>query len=266
MSLPETDTIEHSMRYDTPNDSETDSSSTSDVSYATLTDDSPLDETQFICKLYKSREYPFIQYNAAPYPHSHTLSFHPATPKAVVQCTPEIAFSDAMTQYIDSQTKVNKKRWIYDILEGRREQDAIIAETDDFILLPDTCAPNSDTVVNWMVVFKDTSLLSIRNLNDTHTDMLKECKSRCIRELTGQRGFKAHQVMCYFHYLPSVFQLHLHVCAPYGQYTTQDIYKVIPIDNVISNIAIDSNYYQKATLSTVIPGKGELNVIYLGDV
>eukprot|EP00961_Rhodomonas_salina_P072100 967978-Rhodomonas_salina.1 len=82
--------------------------------------------------------------------------------------------------------------------------------------------------------------------------MLRECKEACTVKMKQLTGFQEQNIMCYFHYLPSVFQLHLHVCAPYGQYTTPDILKVHPIDNVISNLEIDADFYAKATLTTVV--------------
>lgn len=182
-------------------------------------------------------------------------------PRSIVHCTPDIAFGAAMQDYILAQTRSSKKQWIYEIIQGRREVEEKIFENEHIILTPDIESNTAETV-NWLAVFKDTRLHTIRDLEASHLPMLCQVKDRCVAAMAASTGFRRHEIMCYFHYLPSVFQLHLHVCAPYGQYTTPDIYKVHPIDNVISNLRIDPHFYQKATISTVVVGKGDLCSIY----
>jgi hypothetical protein len=182
--------------------------------------------------------------------------------RSVVLCTPEIYHGGPMTSYVEGQTKAQKKQWVYEVLQGNRETETCLLNTETFMMLPDTEALNTGSVINWLVIFKDQSLKSIRSLRGQHLQLLKECKVQCTRYIIENTGFGPDQVMAFFHYLPSVFQLHVHFCAPYGQYTTLDICKVHTLDNVISNIEIDPEYYAKASITTVIIGKGSLNDIY----
>ncbi|EKX33629.1 hypothetical protein GUITHDRAFT_120149 [Guillardia theta CCMP2712] len=92
--------------------------------------------------------------------------------------------------------------------------------------------------------------------------MLKRLRLQCIEYIMANTGWKKHNIMAYIHYLPSVFQLHIHFCAPYGSYTTLDVIKVHPLDTVISNLQNDSEYYRKATLTTVVVGNGTLLGVY----
>jgi m7GpppX diphosphatase len=181
--------------------------------------------------------------------------------RSIVQCTPQTAFGAPMADYVAAQTRSVKKQWIYEIIGGTREAADKILENEHFILTPDIEANTANTA-NWLAVFKDTSLHSIRSLEGRHVEMLEEARDLCVAAMAARTGFRPHEIMCYFHYLPSVFQLHLHVCAPYGLYTTPDVYKVHPIDNVISNLRIDPLYYQRATITTVVVGKGELSGVY----
>lgn len=181
--------------------------------------------------------------------------------RSIVQCTPQIAFGDSMQQYIEAQTQAAKKQWVYEIVEGEREVHSIIHQDADCVVVPDIDYNTSETA-NWLVIFKDTSLHSIRDLRGHHVELLQHVRDTALRLMQERLGFSETQVMCYFHYLPSVFQLHLHVCAPYGHYTTSDILKIQTIDSVISNLVIDPFFYEKATITTVIIGKGELNSIY----
>jgi hypothetical protein len=54
--------------------------------------------------------------------------------------------------------------------------------------------------------------------------------------------------MAYVHYPPSVYQLHVHFCFPYGQYCHRDAFRVHSLANIINNLEIDADYYTKVTL------------------
>lgn len=191
-------------------------------------------------------------------------TFAPMKPlqRSVVLCTPSISNSEVMQRYITSQTQAEKKQWVYDVLNGVREAENHLLNTPDFILLPDTETVNSKDVVNLLAIFKDVSLKSIRSLDGRHIELLRDCRDQCLEFITNRMGFDRTQILSFFHYLPSVFQLHVHFCAPYGQYTTLDICKIHPLDMVISNLEIDAEYYKKVSLTTVVIGRGELNSIY----
>jgi hypothetical protein len=181
----------------------------------------------------------------------------------VVQCTPEIAFSERMQQYINTQTKLTRKQWVYEVIDGMREKDTVKLETEDYVMLPDIEHNTSAFVMNWLVVFKDKNLKTIRDLDTGYLQMLTECRNKCMSYILEHTVFSEDDILMYFHYLPSVYQLHLHICAPYGQcYTTLDLCKVHPIDNVISNITICGDYYRKITLTTVIIGNNELLSVF----
>lgn len=182
-------------------------------------------------------------------------------PRHVVNCTPGIATGHRMREYIAGEVRAPKKQWFYEILDGTREAANVIHNEEDFMVVPDLDNNNPGTA-NWLVLFKDLSLHSIRDLRGEHVALLEHVRDTVVRLMGEARGYTARQVMCFFHYLPSVFQLHLHVCAPYGQYTTADVIKVHAVDTVVSNLRIDSDFYLKATLTTVVIQDSELAEIY----
>jgi len=182
--------------------------------------------------------------------------------RCVVTCTPQHAFSPAMDNYVEQQTNMPRKQWIYDVIEGRREQDNVLVENADMVFLPDTHALNDGRTINWLAIVKDRSLKSLRDLDGGHVAMLKRIRLICTEHILAHTPWKRHNIMAYIHYLPSVFQLHIHFCAPYGSYTTLDVFKIHPLDNVISNLEIDHDFYKKASLSTVVVGNSELLSIY----
>ena len=180
----------------------------------------------------------------------------------VVVCTPSIAFSSEMQNYVEQQCRNKGKRWIYEILDGVRERANIKYEDDDCVLLPDTEVLNSCSTLNWLGIFKDRRLKSIRSLNGSHIPLLKRVYENCVARIQSEIQCDRDNIMVYFHYLPSVYQLHVHFCAPYGQYTTVDVCKIHPMQTVISNLQIDFNYYLKARIVTVVVGNRELTKIF----
>ena len=157
------------------------------------------------------------------------------------------------------QSEILKKQWIYKIIAGEKEQEHVVYQCDDFVILPDSENADDPSVLNWMVIFTDTSLLSMRSIRGDHIGMLKSIKSK-ISELMPP---EFESPMLYFHYPPSVWQLHLHVAAPCDMLrTTNSMQKVCFLEDVISNISIDSEYYAKATMTYILPSNHELTQLH----
>lgn len=182
--------------------------------------------------------------------------------RCVVNCTPSIAFGKPMQDYIENQVNASKNKWIYDILDGTREKDSVLIETDDFLFLPDTHAINNGHTYNWLSIVKDRKLRTLRDLDARHIPMLRKMKMTCLDYIQSVTQHNLHNIMAYVHYLPSVYQLHVHFCAPYGCYTTMDALKIYPLDSIISNLQIDGDYFKKTNITTVVYGNVSLLNIY----
>ena len=194
------------------------------------------------------------------------------------------------------QREIARKTWIYDIIEGRRESEHVHFNSDQFVILPDSDSqppqqligvpsfplsspsllsgspPSSATattsispravILHWLTIFKDMSLRSIRDLRGhggsggdgvDHLPMLRRLRS----VLHGL--FPLQDTMMYFHYPPSVWQLHLHIAHPCDQLrTTNEMQKVHFLDDVILNLQIDPDYYAKATITYVLSSNHDL--------
>lgn len=182
--------------------------------------------------------------------------------RCIVACTPGFAFGHDMQDFISNQVNLPRKQWIYEVIDGEREQDNVLIDIPEMVFLPDTHALNDGKTINWLAICKDRSLKTLRDLRGHHVKLLKRIRLQCTEFIMATTGWKKHNIMAYIHYLPSVFQLHIHFCAPYGSYTTLDVLKVHPLDTVISNLEIDPEYYRKVTLSTVVVGNANLLNVY----
>jgi m7GpppX diphosphatase len=165
--------------------------------------------------------------------------------------------SEAMQAFI--QAEIAKKQWIYRIIEGEKEQENILYRCKDFIILPDTDAFNDEAVLNWIVIFTDTALISMRCLRGEHVPVLQAIKAKVDELVPSQFALP----MIYFHYPPSVWQLHLHVAAPCDALrTTNSMQKVCFLEDVICNLTIDTDYYAKATMTFILPSNHELTHLH----
>jgi hypothetical protein len=98
--------------------------------------------------------------------------------------------------------------------------------------------------VRYLVIFRDTALKTIRDLAQKHVAMLEHVK-QTVRAWLAQNDPDAYEM--YFHFMPSVFQLHLHVrrTASCRQHL-----RVQPLANVISNLRKTPDHYQNALILT----------------
>lgn len=162
-------------------------------------------------------------------------------PRVIVHETSDV--HERLKPFIASE--IDKKQWPYQVIEGESEAESVIERSDEFLVLPDV---ESCDDIHWLALFSDTNLKSIRSLRGHHIPLLQRAV-QSVERLQTERP-----VMMYFHYPPSVWQLHMHVVSPCeGLRTTNDMQRVHFVTDVIRNLEIDPEYYTKATLTFVLP-------------
>jgi Scavenger mRNA decapping enzyme C-term binding len=168
-------------------------------------------------------------------------------------------FFDSVPYKSFIENEINKKQWIYKIINGEKEQDQIIYRDESLMILPDLETRDDASILNWIVIFTEKDLTSLRMLNASHIELL-EATEKIVKRLLPT---DFQDAMLYFHYPPSVWQLHLHVSAPCNVLrTTNSMQKVYFLRDVISALKLNSEFLKKATLSYVLPHNHELCVLY----
>ena len=140
------------------------------------------------------------------------------------------------------------KQWVLDIFSGKREHDRILYQDEDLVLIPNIDWNNGSLGgLHVMAIYKRPDLLSIRDLKSSDVEMLRRTY-HLSRDLIVQRyGLPANQIKAYFHYPPSVWQLHLHFinvndkehCAVERSHN---------VEYVIQHLELIPDYYQRITL------------------
>jgi m7GpppX diphosphatase len=195
--------------------------------------------------------------------------------------TPHIYEKPGMKQYIEQEITRPSKQWIVSVIRGEQEREEVKLQNEDYLLLPDTERVNrywriwSNTsrltnrfmsphwghygkTLNWLAIALEPGLRSLRDLRGRHIPMLKRMMSECLTAIQKETDIAPDEVMVYVHYPPSVYQLHIHFAYPYAQHNHKDTYRIHSVANIINNLEIDSEYYEKATLQMAVPKNSQL--------
>lgn len=160
----------------------------------------------------------------------------------IVMCSPELYFGSKFQRFVRNECMFENSQWIYKIIRNELHgmNEIIFLNEPEWLL----CAnkPSSE-YSSFLVIFKDCNLKSIRDLRESHIDLLSNINNVVTAWLKENKLKKYH---FFFHYMPSTFQLHMHVAA---QSNKVDIRRQ-PLSTVIQNLRMDTLYYRKALIVT----------------
>ena len=158
---------------------------------------------------------------------------------------------ESYDDYLKLNVKSFDKTWIYNIIDHKSESENIIYENNEIIFIPDYKWDNNIKNLHILGIFKDKSLNSIRDLNKNHNEILEKCIIDGKKVIAEKYGI--NNLVIYFHYRPSVWQLHIHFM---NIDTDNKESFILPrahlVSNVIQNLKFDSSYYTKANLEVLI--------------
>ncbi|KAL2444122.1 m7GpppX diphosphatase [Exophiala dermatitidis] len=161
--------------------------------------------------------------------------------------TPEI-YATHIKPFVSRQRAAGRLDWVFNILEGRTEQEDVIARYDwdspsnsGFLLLPD---------LNWdrktvqgmhlLALVQRRDIWSLRDLKKKHVPWLKSVRDQVVTAATkvfepGQ--VDRDEVKCYIHYQPTYYHFHIHaVHVMLEAGTTQSVGKAFGLGNIISQL------------------------------
>ena len=89
----------------------------------------------------------------------------------------------------------------------------------------------------------------MRDVRSEHLPLLEALQARCLREIARRFGVPGSLVRAYLHYQPTFYHLHVHFTPlrhPASAHLVID--KSIFLSDVIQNLRLCGQYYQRATL------------------
>lgn len=156
-----------------------------------------------------------------------------------------------MLETYNDYLKIDKnidKQWIFNIIDHKSESEDIIYENNDVIIIPDYKWNRDNKSLHVLGIYKDKSLFSIRELNNSHIKILEESIKDGKKIIEEKYGFDSNNLIIYFHYYPSVWQLHIHFMNNKYISESYSLPRAHLASTVIENLKIDSEYYRKVKL------------------
>ena len=130
------------------------------------------------------------------------VSKYSAQRRVLIRETPAI-HAEVTAPYVAS---IPEKRisWVYNILDGKKEQDLIVHQDDKFVLLPDSKWDRKDMASMYVLaIIKQRGIRSLRDLRGEHLPLLRHIQSASLEAIRKEYGSAANTVRAYVHYLPS---------------------------------------------------------------
>lgn len=166
-------------------------------------------------------------------------------------CSPEHFNSVAMQTYVKHKIRERDKQWIYDLIKHAEDDDVLLRNnetiyinTADWMFCRDV-HPGRD--VRYLVVFKDRRLLTIRNLDASHLETLVDIQTQVTAFLRIHHRDSYQDYAFFFHYMPSVYQLHAHVSA---HTMPAHVARRHHFRHIIGNIRKTPQHYARALILT----------------
>jgi m7GpppX diphosphatase len=145
-------------------------------------------------------------------------------------------------------TETPEPEWIQNIISGKHNEE-VIYEDELFVLCPNiTWERSKPSEVYCLAIVK----LDIKSLRDIRDFTFLEKMKKIVYDLyEKQFNIRSDEIIAYFHYLPSFWHLHIHFSTSSAVVlgSNRFVAKAILLDDVISNVKMNPNYYELCDLT-----------------
>jgi hypothetical protein len=156
--------------------------------------------------------------------------------------------SETYEEYLAKKVSIEDRTltWIYNIIEGKKETERIIHDEQDFMIIPSfhwnqLTDPLQD--IHLMAIVKDKTLMSIRDLRQSHIPLLTLIRTIGLNAIETKYGLTADMVQITIHYPPSTFLLHVHFNHINAKHAGTSINICYRLDDIIKNLELCDTYY-----------------------
>lgn len=152
--------------------------------------------------------------------------------------------SERVQRAISKTTQLQTHQWIYDV--AAQPDEEIFLNQPEWLLAKDK-HPGADT--RYLIIFKDRELQTMRDLRTRHVTLLMRVCRESHKILASIMHCSVKDIQkdwrIYFHYYPSVFQLHAHIV---NDALHRNADRVHELRHVVRNLLSDSLWYKHATI------------------
>lgn len=160
--------------------------------------------------------------------------------------TPQI-YKNYIRPYMQQKREEGRLNWVFNILEGRTEQEDVILrgkgtnyDEDGFLMLPDlNWDRKTISSMHLLALVERRDIWSLRDLKRKHIPWLKYLRQRIIdatvKTYAGQ--IEADQLKMYVHYQPTYYHFHIHIVNVMLEAgSTQAVGKAFGLENIIGQL------------------------------
>ncbi|XP_062995553.1 m7GpppX diphosphatase [Elgaria multicarinata webbii] len=145
-------------------------------------------------------------------------------------------------------------QWVYNILEKKAEADRIVYENPDpadgFVLIPDLKWNQKQLDDLYLIaICHCRGIKSLRDLTAEHLPLLRNISQEGKEAIVKRFGIAGTRLRVYLHYQPSYYHLHVHFTALSYDAPGCSVERAHLLSDVISNLELDSWYYEKRPLA-----------------
>ena len=158
--------------------------------------------------------------------------------------------------YINSILDKNTK-WINDLLFNKTEEDRIIFRNNNFVITKDIIWKDDNLSNFYILAIPIKSIKTIRDLSKDDIELLINMKNK-VNEILRNYNINNDNIIMFFHYHPSYYQLHMHICNRNSIIDDNEIYRHFYIDEIISKLSNDSDYWKNTTLKFELMSNSKL--------
>ena len=148
--------------------------------------------------------------------------------------------------YINSIYDKNTK-WMHDLVYNYAEESSVLLRTNDMVICKDIVWKTNDISYFYILCIPTKKIKSIRNLTQLDIPLLQSMKENAI-DIAIKYGVSKNRLYMFFHYHPSYYHLHLHVCITEHESLETRYHRHYYLDDIINKLENESDYWRKATL------------------
>lgn len=187
----------------------------------------------------------------------------PSHSTVLIEESPEM-YAQVVQPYIQTIVESGSLNWIFNIIQGKKEQERLLVNNDSFIINIDTKwrshpdafkTPREEWYQHKAVedlyclgITKVKSIASMRDLTQDHIPMLEEMKREGLNVIEKVYGVPKDQIRVFVHYHPQFYHFHVHFTRLYNE-VGSTVERGHLVSDIVQNLRMDSDFYSKRTIT-----------------
>jgi len=140
-------------------------------------------------------------------------------------------------------------KWVYNILDGKAEQERVLLDDPEFVVLPDLRWDGKAIESMYVqAIVKEKNIKSLREIKHKHIELLQRILEKTKAVILSKCGIPSSSIRAFFHYPPSFYHLHVHFTTLENSRCGSETERAHLIEDVIDNLKLMPDYYEKKTL------------------